>query len=232
MNRVQLFTIVLFVFLPVYHAYSQTVKDEEYGVMVVSSRKSYDLQVTADSNLRMLDISKIIPTIRLDLRYATTNNFMHRKLYPPLRTTWLRAPVAYALRDVQQALAKEGLGLKIFDAYRPYSVTKSMWKLVHDERYVADPSKGSGHNRGIAVDLTIVHLKTGKELNMGTGFDNFTDSAHRDFTDLPEPVLANRKKFEAIMIEHGFVPLPTEWWHFYWKDADKFDVLDLPTSFR
>ncbi|MEO8404300.1 MAG: M15 family metallopeptidase, partial [Chitinophagaceae bacterium] len=103
-------------------------------------------------------------------------------------------------------------------------------ELVKDERYVANPAKGSGHNRGIAVDLTIIDLKTGKELDMGTGFDNFTDSAHQSFQLLPEKVLANRKLLRSVMEKYGFKVLETEWWHYYLADGAKFEVLDI--SFR
>lgn len=230
MNRVHFLTIVFVVFLPVYTLYAQTVKDAEYGVEVVSSVAVYRAQCAADSDLCMIDISKIISHINLDLRYATTNNFMSKKLYPSLKTTWLRAPVVRALALVQQELAQDNLALTIFDAYRPYHVTKDMWKLIHDDRYVADPSKGSGHNRGIAIDLSIIYSKTGNPVDMGTGFDNFTDSAHQDFTNLPAPVLANRKKLTDMMVRAGFVAMPTEWWHFYWKEGAKFDVLDIPFS--
>ncbi|MBK5271832.1 MAG: M15 family metallopeptidase, partial [Bacteroidia bacterium] len=141
--------------------------------------------------------------------------------------TFLRQPVVAALQKVQQELNEKGLGLKIFDAYRPYSVTRKFWELVHDERFVANPSKGSGHNRGIAVDLTIINLKTGEELNMGTGFDNFTDTAHQEFTDLPEEILQNRRLLITNMEKYGFYPLITEWWHFFLKDGEKYEVLDI-----
>ena len=107
-------------------------------------------------------------------------------------------------------------------------MTESFWELVGDDRYVADPRKGSGHNRGIAVDLTIIHLDTGKELDMGTGFDNFTDSAHHDFISLPEKTLANRALLKSVMEKHGFISFATEWWHYSWPNPDTFEVLDLP----
>ncbi len=99
-----------------------------------------------------------------------------------LNSTFLRLPAALALRKIQYELNAKGYGLKVFDAYRPYSVTVSFWELVKDPRYVAEPTKGSGHNRGLAVDCTILNLTDRKELNMGTGFDNFTDTAHHNFT--------------------------------------------------
>ena len=88
-----------------------------------------------------------------------------------------------------------------------------MWEPIKDERYVADPKKGSGHNRGIAVDLTLINLKTKEELPMGTGFDNFSDTAHQTFTALPEQILQNRNLFKNFMEKYGFKALETEWWH-------------------
>jgi zinc D-Ala-D-Ala dipeptidase len=188
----------------------------------------YNAQVKKDSAKRMVELKIIIPGIVYDLRYATTNNFMRRLMYPEKTTiTFMRLPAAVALQKVQKELNENGLGLKIFDAYRPYSVTVKFWELVHDERYVANPSKGSGHNRGIAVDLTIINLKTGKELNMGTGFDNFSDTAHQSFTNLPEEVLQNRGLLKSMMEKYGFKALDTEWWHFFLNNGSKFEILDI-----
>ncbi|HWR33213.1 MAG TPA: M15 family metallopeptidase, partial [Chitinophagaceae bacterium] len=163
-----------------------------------------------------------------DLRYASTNNFMHRVMYPnKTKNTFMRMPAVLALQKVQKELNEIGFGLKIFDAYRPYSVTEKFWELVHDERYVANPSKGSGHNRGIAVDLTIINLNTGKELDMGTDFDNFTDTAHQTFTNLSEEILQNRGLLRSMMEKNGFKALDTEWWHYYLSDGNKFEILDI-----
>ena len=135
---------------------------------VVSSWKEYAQQVLHDPEKKMIELRTLIPGLRYDLRYAGNNNFMHRQMYPAnTHSTFLRAPVAEALSNVDAELKEKGLGLKIFDAYRPYSVTVAFWELVHDERYVANPSRGSGHNRGLAVDLTLVNRQTGAELPMG-----------------------------------------------------------------
>jgi zinc D-Ala-D-Ala dipeptidase len=195
---------------------------------VTSFRALYKEQVDNDSTKRMVELRSLIPQIIYDLRYAGTNNFMQRMMYPPNTTeTFLRLPAAIALSRVQKELNEKGLGLKIFDAYRPYSVTVKFWELVKDERYVANPAKGSGHNRGIAVDLTIIDLKDGEELNMGTGFDNFTDTAHHSFTHLPEKVLQNRLLLKSIMEKNGFKALETEWWHYYLVNGDRFELLDI-----
>jgi len=213
-NRLHLLQVIGALFLSSIYTYAQTTVDKEYAVPVIKSLKAYQKTITADNDQQMADLVEIIPLLQLDLRYAGKNNFMHKSLYPPVKTTYLRLPVARALLNVQMELSKKQLALKIFDAYRPYSVTKEMWKLIHDDRYVADPHKGSGHNRGIAVDLTIIDINTQKELDMGTGFDNFTDSAHQAFTQLPEYVLKNRKLLKEIMERNGFKALETEWWHY------------------
>lgn len=176
----------------------------------------------------MAELKKLAPNIMYDLRYAGNKNFVHRAMYPRnTHHTYLRLAPAHALADVQHELNKLGYGLKIFDAYRPYSVTVTFWELIKDDRYVADPSKGSGHNRGLATDLTIVHLGTGHELDMGTGFDNFTDSAHHNFSQLSAEVLQNRKLLLSTMVRHGFQPFDTEWWHYAWPDDRGYEVMDI-----
>jgi len=183
--------------------------------------------IKKDSSYKMIELHSIIPDILYDLKYATTTNFTGTKLYKSGAKTYLRLPAAKALAQVQQELNALGYGLKIFDAYRPYSATKRMWELIQDERYVANPAKGSGHNRGLAVDVTIIDLKTGEELAMGTGFDNFTDTAHQSFKNLPETILQNRNILVLVMRKHGFLPLATEWWHFYWPNDKDYAVLNL-----
>ncbi|HEY6137211.1 MAG TPA: M15 family metallopeptidase [Thermoanaerobaculia bacterium] len=173
----------------------------------------------------MIDLSTT--GVALDLRYATTNNFMHTQLYPVAKA-YLRAPVAAALADVERELAPQRLGLKVWDAYRPYRVTVAMWEPIKNPDYVADPKKGSRHNRGAAVDLTLIDLETGKELLMPTGFDDFTPRARNDFNDLPAEAIANRARLREVMTRHGFEPLPSEWWHYDFKGWEKFELLDVP----
>lgn len=195
---------------------------------LVSKYNTLKKQVAKDSLKRMLELKSVIPAIVYDLRYATTNNFTGQLMYPAnTHITFMRLPAVNALKKVQQELGMKGLGLKIFDAYRPYSVTEKFWELIHDERYVAFPGKGSGHNRGVAVDLTIINLNTGKELDMGTGFDNFTDTAHWTFKNLPSAILQNRQLLRSVMEKHGFVAYEMEWWHYYLPESEKYEVLDI-----
>lgn len=189
---------------------------------------TYKKQVKADSSKKMVELQELIPGIVYDLRYATVNNFMKRLMYPAgTKHTFLRSVAAKALQKIQQELKDKGLGLKIYDAYRPYSVTVKFWELVKDERYVANPARGSGHNRGVSVDLTIINLQTGKELNMGTGFDNFTDTAHHTFTRLPQEVLQNRALLKSMMEKYGFKALESEWWHYAIPESSKYEILDI-----
>ncbi|MBX3028349.1 D-alanyl-D-alanine dipeptidase [bacterium] len=176
----------------------------------------------------LVDAAALIPGLRLDLRYATPRNFTGRALYATPRCL-LRPAVVERLARAQQAATAQGLGLKVYDCYRPLSVQRAMWTLVPDERYVADPAKGSRHNRGAAVDLTLVDA-SGRELAMPTGFDDFSARAHRDYQDLPPAALANRARLERLMTEAGFTGLPTEWWHFDADGWERFEVLDLPLN--
>ena len=208
--------------------YAQDTAFNKYGLWVIKEMKTFNSTTRINSNKQVVDIKKLIPNIIIDLRYATTANFMNKKLYPSVRTAYVRLPAAKALQLVQKELNNHGLGLKIFDAYRPYSVTEKMWEPIKDERYVANPKKGSGHNRGIAVDLTIINLKTNEELNMGTGYDNFTDTAHHAFTALPKEILQNRILLKSLMEKNGFNAFDTEWWHYSLPTAKDFEILDIP----
>jgi len=210
---------------------AQSTTTGKYGVPTVDKMAMYQQTIYKDSAKQMVELKKIIPAIVYDLRYGTNNNFMHRLMYaPPANATFLRLPAAQALAKVQKELNTKGYGLKIFDAYRPYSVTVSFWELVHDERYVANPAKGSGHNRGLAVDLTLIDLKTKREQDMGTGFDNFTDSAHHSFVQFSSTVLQHRRLLKTTMEKYGFTALETEWWHFFWANDRGYEVLDIPFS--
>lgn len=203
--------------------------DAQNSLRVVSKTKEYRRTVKKDTAQSMILLHDLIPGIQYDLRYAGTNNFMHRLMYPEnLSYTFLRLPAAKALDSVQQELSKQGLGLKVFDAYRPYQVTVDFWELVKDERYVANPAKGSGHNRGIAVDVTLIQLQTGSSLDMGTDFDNFSDTAHHSFKELPADVLQHRKVLKTVMEKYGFKALDTEWWHYALPNSKTYDVLDIP----
>ena len=198
-----------------------------YGLRVVPDVATYERLARINPDKRLIELSTFIPGIALDIRYATADNFMKQRLYPVARS-YLRYPAALALRNVQRELAREGLALKVFDGYRPYRVTEAMWEPIRNPDYVADPSKGSRHNRGAAVDLTLIDARTGAELAMPTGYDDFTARAAHAFTDLPPDVLTNRTKLRDVMTRLGFEPLPSEWWHYDFKGWEQFELMDVP----
>lgn len=183
----------------------------------------------ADTNLSALvDAKKFDFSLLLDIRYATKNNFTKVVVYPEARCL-LRKSVAQALSRVQSALKVQRLQLKVFDCYRPLSVQRKLWQLVPDERYVANPEKGSRHNRGAAVDVSICDLD-GKEIEMPTGYDDFTEKAHRNYFKLSKKAIRNREILENAMAKEGFVGLDTEWWHFDYRGWEAFPIEDVSFS--
>lgn len=174
----------------------------------------------------LVDVLELEPSIRVDIRYATPENFTGKVLYPVNRCL-LRRPVAERLAGVQRALRGRGLALKVWDCYRPLSIQRELWALVPDPRYVADPVKGSRHNRGAAVDLTLVD-GSGAELEMPTGYDDFSERAHRGHAGASPRAAANSALLESALARAGFAGLATEWWHF---DADgwrEYPLEDVP----
>ena len=178
------------------------------------------------SGADLVNVLAVDSTIRLDIRYATANNFTHTVLYP-VAVAKLRRAAAESLSAVQRDVRTQGLCLKVYDAYRPLSIQKKLWAIVPNENFVANPSKGSRHNRGAAVDLTIVD-SLGVELEMPTEYDSFSERAGQEYADLPPVQLRNRELLKAAMLRHGFLPLRSEWWHFDFKSAQTYDVLDEP----
>ncbi|SMO40580.1 M15 family metallopeptidase [Solitalea koreensis] len=207
-------------------AFAQEIKPNKYGLKVVSDVEVYKQQVAKDSSNELVEIKKCIPNIVLDIRYATSNNFMEEPVYTTV-AAFTRLPVVRALQKIQHELNKQGLGLKIFDAYRPYSVTVAFFEKKKDSVFLALPSKGSRHNRGCAIDLTIVKLKNGKELKMPTPYDSFSTKAYADCADLPKNVIKNRELLKSIMSKYGFTVYKEEWWHYDYNGWKAFDHTDL-----
>lgn len=178
----------------------------------------------------LVDLRQVNPNILIDLRYATSDNFTGQRVYDFPHCLVLR-PVAVQLDLVQKELEKIGFGLKVWDGYRPISAQWKFWQLVPDERYVSNPIKGGRHTRGTAVDLTLISLD-GKELPMPTAFDDFTEKAHRDYMQLSQEVLDNRSFLQTIMENHGFIGLPTEWWHFDLVGWEEYDPIEDSPTFQ
>jgi zinc D-Ala-D-Ala dipeptidase len=195
-------------------------------VMGVSS---YQKDIKAHPETKLVEIKKYVPDIVLDIRYATTNNFTYQKMYAEARA-FARLPVVLALKEVEADLKKQGYGLKIYDAYRPYAITVKFYEVAKDTNFVADPRKGSKHNRGCAIDLGIIDLKTGKDLDLPTGFDSFSKKAASAYADLPKAEIDNRALLKNAMEAHGFHEIPSEWWHFDFNGWSKYPLLDIPFS--
>ncbi|HEU5056174.1 MAG TPA: M15 family metallopeptidase [Kofleriaceae bacterium] len=182
----------------------------------------------------LVDLATIDPTIAIEMRYASENNFTRQVVYPVARCL-LRRDAAQRLARVQARLRADGKGLKVWDCYRPFSVQKRFWKLVPDTRYVAEPVvdregrplRGSKHNRGAAVDLTLVD-RDSRPLEMPTDHDDFSTRAHRGDRSASPAARANARHLEEVMGAEGFEPLPTEWWHFDAPGWEKYPLSDQP----
>jgi D-alanyl-D-alanine dipeptidase len=179
----------------------------------------------------LVEIVKLDPTIRLDIRYATKNNFLGKAVYPGARA-FLQRPAAEALVRVNQGLRKQGFGLVIFDGYRPWSVTKVFWDATPEDKkvFVADPSKGSRHNRGCAVDLSLFELRTGVEVKMPSEYDEMTERAHINY-ECARPETKNlRDLLRSAMASEGFSVYEPEWWHYDYKDWKDYPIMNVKFS--
>ncbi|MFH1832452.1 MAG: M15 family metallopeptidase [bacterium] len=183
---------------------------------------------TTKQTPKLVELIKINPNIKLDIRYATKNNFTKQQVYPVAKC-YVQDIVAKALDSVQKELEKQNLGLLVFDGYRPFGVQEIFWKICPNSNYVAKPDwakgKGSKHNRGTAVDLTLIDLKTGKALEMPSEFDDLTPKANRTYNTMSKSTAKNCKLLEDVMVKNGFEPLSTEWWHFDYKDWKKYPLM-------
>jgi len=177
----------------------------------------------------LVDLAVFDPTMRLDIRYATSDNFLARPLYSQARA-FLQRPVAEDLRRAHRALAAEGFGLVVFDAYRPFSVTKLMWDLTPAAQrgFVANPARGSNHNRGCAVDVSLFVLATGQEAEMPSAYDEMTPRAGGGYAGGSQESRARRDRLRAALETVGFRPEHHEWWHFNHRTCATYPVLDVP----
>ncbi|GJQ62458.1 MAG: D-alanyl-D-alanine dipeptidase [Melioribacteraceae bacterium] len=182
--------------------------------------------IFAQHDTSIVYLGDIDSTILTDVKYATSDNFTGKVLYPTAKV-YTRKIVGEALASVNEYLKSNyGYTLKVFDAFRPLSVQKQMWEIFPDPNYVADPKTGSRHNRGAAVDLTIVD-ENGNELDMGTPYDDFTEKAHFAYPDLTDEQRKNRDILNEAMSKYGFTVLKSEWWHFDYKDWKNYSIIDF-----
>ena len=176
----------------------------------------------------LVELIKADPTIKLDIRYATSNNFLSTPMYSQARA-FLQRPAADAVVRANRALKEKGYGLLIHDAYRPWYVTKMFWDATPDDKkiFVANPAEGSRHNRGCAVDLTLYDLKTGRAVKMPSGYDEMSPRAYADYTGGTAEERERRAVLRSAMEKEGFTVYPQEWWHFDYKDWKQYPIMNL-----
>lgn len=173
----------------------------------------------------LFDIQLFIPQIQVDMKYATAENFTGQVVYT-FRDCLLLKETIVQLGAVQAELETMGLGLKIWDGFRPMAAQWKFWELVPDPRYVGDPREGGRHTRGTTVDLTLI-TKEGNELPMPSAFDDFSEKAHANYQGATAEEMANRDLLRTVMEKHGFEGVPTEWWHFDLAGWENYPVIDL-----
>jgi len=194
------------------------------AIPVANEPEVLEQEVPTYDTTQWKELIKLDATILLDIRYATPDNFVGEKMYD-CGKCFLRPEAATAMVEAQVLLKEKGYGLLMFDCYRPRPYQQRLWDKVPDARYVTPPAKGSMHNRGLAVDLTLVD-SNGEMVDMGTDYDFFGERAYQSFTDLPEDVLAHRKLLNETMDAVGFKTIRTEWWHFSLRGVS-YDISDM-----
>ncbi len=179
----------------------------------------------------LVELVKLDSAVKLDIRYAGSNNFLGKPVYKEARA-FLQRPAAEALLAVHKELARSGYGLLIHDGYRPWAITKLFWDMTSgfQREFVADPKTGSKHNRGCAVDLTIYDLATGKVVEMPGSYDEMTPRSYPDYSGGPPEARAKRDLLRKAMESHGFTVESNEWWHFNYKDWTLYPILDIAFS--
>ncbi len=219
---------LLFVFSIAVHTLTAQPKNKYgYPLSIISDLDTYHQQVIADSNNTLIEIKSRIPNIVLDIRYATTNNFLKKVFYKQAKA-FARLPVVLALQKAQAELNAQGIGIKIYDGYRPYAVTVQFYESFPDSLYVASPWSGSRHNRGCALDITLVNLKTGKELKMPTPYDSSIKASWADAPVKNKKALKNRELMKSVMAKYGFTVEPSEWWHYNYNGWASYPLMDIP----
>ncbi len=177
----------------------------------------------------LVEVVKLDPGIKLDIRYASTNNFMSTPFYTQARA-FLQRPVAEALARADRELRGHGYGVLIHDAYRPWYVTKMFWDATPDDKkkFVADPAKGSNHNRGCAVDASLYDRKTGQEVEMPSGYDEMSERAYPDYAGGAADERTRRDLLRRVMEANGFTVYEYEWWHFDYRGCTDWPIMNVP----
>lgn len=204
-------------------------KPTEYADFLLESNleklETFDIKKQIIEDTTFVNILEFSDAFILDIKYATEDNFLKQKVYP-CEACYLRMKAVKKLLNVQQEMKQRGYQVKLFDCYRPHSVQKKMWEILPNATYVADPSKGSVHNRGGAVDLTLLD-KNGNELDMGTAFDFFGEASAHAYQDISDETKKNRQILKSVMERHGFQSIKSEWWHYQLPVTPQDKVADF-----
>lgn len=202
------------------------------SILIILSACSYGPPKESGEFLKpdLVELTELDSTFKLDIRYATTNNFLGKVVYSQARA-FLQRPAAEALVRVSKRLREDGYGIVVFDGYRPWSVTKLFWDSATEEErqagFVANPARGSRHNRGCAVDISLYSLETGKEVTMPSGYDEFTERAFSNYSGGEKDAIRLRDLLITAMESEGFKVLEQEWWHFDFKDWPRYPILNI-----
>jgi len=204
------------------------------AIFLVSCKSTYldskrtdvllDINQETDDNA-FVNLKNYSNNFVFDMKYATTDNFLKEKVYP-CDECFLRVKTIKSLLQANQTFIEKGYRIKLYDCYRPLAIQKKMWKIVPNPTFVANPKKGSIHNKGGAVDITLVD-SLGNELNMGTAFDFFGPEAGHNYTEFSAEILANRQLLKAIMLQNNFKSFDSEWWHYNLSNSSTDEVSNL-----
>lgn len=213
------FSIILFLV-------SCATEKDKIQLDIISDINVYNQSVIDKPHNELIDLVTVVPHIKLDIRYATKNNFTGEIVYKQAKA-YARKLVAESLAEVANELFKDSIGLVVYDAYRPYAATVKFFEILPDPNYCADPKFGSRHNRGCAIDVTLYDLRTEKYFEMPTEYDDFTEKASPEYSDLPKIIKENRSKLISIMKQFGFTVYPTEWWHYDFAGWENYKLMDI-----
>lgn len=189
---------------------------------ITPEQQNIEMQIDTSAFVNLKNFSS---DFVFEMKYATSDNFLKESVYP-CAECFLQAKTVKHLLEANNEFMAMGYRIKIYDCYRPKSIQRKMWKIVPDANYVANPKKGSIHNRGGAVDITLVD-SLGVELDMGTKFDFFGEEASHNYLNLPENILKNRLLLKEIMLKNNFKSFDSEWWHYNLKGSNKDKIYNL-----
>lgn len=213
--KIQNIIVFLLLFLMVCCKPKEIIVQKQAEIIAFSNPEIVDETkkvVTQISDTTFVNLKDYSSDFMYDMKYATTDNFLKAKVYDCAKC-YLRLKTIKSLIEANNSFRKMGFKIKLYDCYRPHDVQVKMWQIVPNPKYVANPTKGSIHNKGGAIDITLVDF-SGKELDMGTAFDFFGEQASHNFTNLSDTIQSNRKLLKSVMTNSKFNSFDSEWWHY------------------